>query len=233
MLTASCKHFVSRPSSCCLPPPLAQPCNKPLGQWAQAPTATGPQPPTSFSATTGENIAWRTPMPETGQGGIAIANGRLFVATMAPWTGVGLSEADAKAINSRGVELTGDKRSQWDGWDWVFNGTATRVNDLLYSLWQAALATSSTPANRPWRLSGSTTWATPARPGAPTRSHIPPDASTTEPPPNSSASGHTRATNAEACPPRTKHLHEARGSLDKVAGHRTSMVTQPHSPPRQ
>lgn len=38
----------------------------------------------------------------------------------------------AKAINSRGVEVTGDKRSRWDGWDWVFNGTPTRVNNRLY-----------------------------------------------------------------------------------------------------
>ncbi|MFT7536332.1 MAG: outer membrane protein assembly factor BamB [Hyphomicrobiaceae bacterium] len=64
----------------------------PNGNWA----TTGPQPPTSFSVTTGENIVWRTPMPETGQGGIAIANDRLFVTTMAPWTGEGLNEADAK-----------------------------------------------------------------------------------------------------------------------------------------
>lgn len=75
----------------------------PNGNW----TATGPQPPQTFSGTTGENIVWRTPLPETGQGGIAIANGRLFVATMAPWTGVGLSEADAKkyshAIEKRTV----------------------------------------------------------------------------------------------------------------------------------
>ena len=75
----------------------------PNGNWA----TTGPRPPTSFSVTTGENIAWRTPLPETGQGGIAIANGRLFVTTMAPWTGEGLNEADAKkyshAIEKRTV----------------------------------------------------------------------------------------------------------------------------------
>ena len=23
-------------------------------------------------------------------------------------------------------------RSRWDGWDWVFNGSPTRVNDVLY-----------------------------------------------------------------------------------------------------
>lgn len=38
----------------------------------------------------------------------------------------------AKAMNSRGVEVTGDDRSHWGGWDWVFNGSPTRVNDNLY-----------------------------------------------------------------------------------------------------
>lgn len=38
----------------------------------------------------------------------------------------------ALALNSRGVEVTGDDRSHWDGWDWVFNGSPTRVNERLY-----------------------------------------------------------------------------------------------------
>lgn len=38
----------------------------------------------------------------------------------------------ARALNSRGVEVTGDERSHWDGWDWVFNGSPTRVNERLY-----------------------------------------------------------------------------------------------------
>lgn len=38
----------------------------------------------------------------------------------------------ARALDSRGVEVTGDERSRWDGWDWVFNGTPTRVNDRLH-----------------------------------------------------------------------------------------------------
>lgn len=63
----------------------------PAGNW----TATGPQPPLRFSATTGENIAWRAPLPETGQGGLAVVGDRVFVATMAPWTGEGLSPEDA------------------------------------------------------------------------------------------------------------------------------------------
>ncbi len=38
----------------------------------------------------------------------------------------------ARALNSRGIEVTGDERSRWDGWDWVFNGSPTRVNERLY-----------------------------------------------------------------------------------------------------
>lgn len=38
----------------------------------------------------------------------------------------------ARPVNGRGLEVTGDKRSRWDGWDWVFNGSPTRVNDRLY-----------------------------------------------------------------------------------------------------
>jgi len=38
----------------------------------------------------------------------------------------------ARALDARGIEVTGDERSRWDGWDWVFNGTPTRVNERLY-----------------------------------------------------------------------------------------------------
>ena len=38
----------------------------------------------------------------------------------------------ARALNSHGIEVTGDERSHWDGWDWVFNGSPTRVNERLY-----------------------------------------------------------------------------------------------------
>ena len=32
----------------------------------------------------------------------------------------------------RGDEVTGEPRSRWDGWDWVFNGSPSRINDHLY-----------------------------------------------------------------------------------------------------
>lgn len=47
--------------------------------------ADGTAPPIAFSVTDGTNIRWRTPLPETGQGGIAVVGNRLFLATMAPW----------------------------------------------------------------------------------------------------------------------------------------------------
>jgi hypothetical protein len=62
-----------------------------LADWPQGPgphgdwSADGPAPPLRFSARTGENLLWRTPLPETGQGGITIVGERIFVATMAPW----------------------------------------------------------------------------------------------------------------------------------------------------
>ena len=53
----------------------------PHGNWS----AQGPAPPLRFSVRSGENIVWRQAMPETGQGGITIHGGRVFVACMAPW----------------------------------------------------------------------------------------------------------------------------------------------------
>lgn len=79
-------------AACALPDAGWPQGSGPHGDWS----ATGPAPPLSFSGTTGENILWRTPLPETGQGGIAVQGGRVFVATMAPWTGEGLDAAEAK-----------------------------------------------------------------------------------------------------------------------------------------
>lgn len=63
----------------------------PRGDW----TAEGPPPPLHFSAARDERVRWRTPLPEVGQGGLAVVAGKVFVATMAPWTGEGLSADDA------------------------------------------------------------------------------------------------------------------------------------------
>jgi len=76
----------------------------PHGNWS----ATGPAPPLRFSVRSGKGIRWMAPLPETGQGGIAVTADRLFVCTMAPWDPKNaLSPEDAKrfshAIEKRAV----------------------------------------------------------------------------------------------------------------------------------
>ena len=53
----------------------------PNGNWKVA----GENPPTTWSATTGENILWRTPLPESGQGSAVVWGDRLFVTSNLPW----------------------------------------------------------------------------------------------------------------------------------------------------
>jgi len=53
----------------------------PHGDWS----SEGPEPPLRFSVRRNEHVLWRTPLPETGQGGVTVAGGRAFVASMAPW----------------------------------------------------------------------------------------------------------------------------------------------------
>lgn len=43
-----------------------------------------------------------------------------------------LEKISASTINSRGLDIAGDKRSQRDGWSWVFNGNPISVNDKIY-----------------------------------------------------------------------------------------------------
>ena len=101
-------------------PPLAaallalSACAAPATDWPQGPGpagdwgATGPPPPLHFSVRRGENVRWRTPLPETGQGGVVVANGRVFVASMAPWDPANALDAEEAqrfkhATEGRGV----------------------------------------------------------------------------------------------------------------------------------
>ena len=81
-----------------------------LSDWPQGPgpngdwSVEGKAPPLRFSARTGENLVWRTPLPETGQGGITIVGERIFVATLAPWDALKpLSEAE-RALYAHATE---------------------------------------------------------------------------------------------------------------------------------
>lgn len=65
-----------------------------LAAAADWPQAAGPhgnfsvvgQAPASFSVSRGENILWRTPLPNTGQGAVIISGGRAFVTSHEPIT---------------------------------------------------------------------------------------------------------------------------------------------------
>jgi putative pyrroloquinoline-quinone binding quinoprotein len=75
----------------------------PRGDWS----AEGVAPPLRFSVRTGENLRWRTPLPETGQGGIAVVGRRVYVATMAPWEE---AEPRAAALSERYAQATEGRR---------------------------------------------------------------------------------------------------------------------------
>lgn len=53
----------------------------PDGSWH----AVGPPAPIVWSVNLGQNVMWRTDLPEGGQGGVAIHGERLFVTSLAPW----------------------------------------------------------------------------------------------------------------------------------------------------
>ena len=65
----------------------------PNGSW----TAAGPNVPLRWSVSNDQNIVWRTPLPEVGQGGIAVWGDRVFLTTMKPLA------ADAKKKAGRDV----------------------------------------------------------------------------------------------------------------------------------
>jgi len=84
-------------------PPQSSSVATPVADWPQGAgprgdlSAEGPAPPLRFSARTGESVLWRTPLPETGQGGITVVAERVFVASMAPWSAErALGAADAE-----------------------------------------------------------------------------------------------------------------------------------------
>lgn len=53
----------------------------PSGSWR----VRDPAAPTTWSVSRGENVVWEAPLPEGGQGGVAVWGERLFVTFLAPW----------------------------------------------------------------------------------------------------------------------------------------------------
>ena len=53
----------------------------PEGDWH----AVGPAAPVDWSVTRDQNVRWTAPLPEGGQGGVAVQGDRLFVTSLVPW----------------------------------------------------------------------------------------------------------------------------------------------------
>lgn len=75
----------------------------PNGNW----TIEGGNPPTSWSATTGKNILWRTPLPESGQGTAVVWGDRLFVTSNVPWKDGDKSDPGQKRNGPMGTDIVG------------------------------------------------------------------------------------------------------------------------------
>jgi outer membrane protein assembly factor BamB len=75
----------------------------PNGNWK----VEGDHPPTSWSATTGENIAWRTPLPESGQGSVIAWGDRLFVTSNVPWEEGTKIDENQKKKGPMGTDIIG------------------------------------------------------------------------------------------------------------------------------
>lgn len=90
----------------------------PMKQWPQAggPDGDGQtraRGPLRWSVARNQNVLWRTPLPETGQSGIALAKDRLFLATLRPLP---------------------DARAKKDGGDVVGHCVDARTGKLLWSV---------------------------------------------------------------------------------------------------
>ena len=92
----------------------------PAGTWQ----VTGTEPPTAWSVARNQNIAWRIPLPNTGQSGIAVWGNRLFLTTFAP---------GEKGFSSRITGMAIDKVTGKTLWTVTLNGAEKSPMNYAYS----------------------------------------------------------------------------------------------------
>lgn len=92
----------------------------PAGTWQ----LTGNEAPIQWSVARNQNIAWRIPLPNTGQSGIAIWGNRLFLTTFAP---------GEKGFSSRITGMAIDKQTGKTLWTVTLNGTEKSPMNYAYS----------------------------------------------------------------------------------------------------
>jgi hypothetical protein len=102
-----------------------------------------------WSVTKNENIRWRTPLPETGQSGIAVAQGRLFLTTMRP-----VSAQDKKD----GTDIVGyclDAKTGKILWSVPLAGDAENESPYAYSFSDSSTPTPVTEGKYVWFVNAS------------------------------------------------------------------------------
>jgi hypothetical protein len=75
----------------------------PNGNWK----VDGENPPTSWSASTGENVVWRTALPESGQGTVIAWGDRIFVTSNIRWNEGDKSDDNQKRKGPMGTDIVG------------------------------------------------------------------------------------------------------------------------------
>jgi outer membrane protein assembly factor BamB len=121
------------------------------GAFADWPQAAGPHgtwqtsgnAPLKWSVARGESIVWKTTLPETGQSGIAVANGRVFLTTMKP-----LAEG---AKSKEGSDIVGYCLDARDGKIlWTVELAGTEKGPYAYGFSDSSTPAPITDGQRVW-----------------------------------------------------------------------------------
>lgn len=129
---------------------LAAPALLLAGNWPQAggPDGTwqvaGGEPPVRWSVVRNENIAWRVPLPNAGQSGIAVWGGRLFLTTFAP---------GEKGFSSRITGLAVDARTGKTLWTVSLDGA--EKSPMMYAYSDSTTPTPVTDGKHVWFFNAS------------------------------------------------------------------------------
>lgn len=128
------------------------------GVFADWPQAAGPNgnwqtdgtPPTQWSVTRNQNILWKTTLPEVGQSGIAVSQGRVFLTTMKPLPG------DAKS--KEGHDIVGYCLDAKDGKIlWTVDLPGTENSTYAYGFSDSSTPTPITDGKHVWFYNSSGT----------------------------------------------------------------------------
>jgi hypothetical protein len=129
---------------------LALPVAVLAGNWPQAggPDGTwqvaGGEPPVRWSVARNENIAWRVPLPNAGQSGIAVWGDRLFLTTFAP---------GEKGFSSRITGLAVDARTGKTLWTVALDGA--EKSPMMYAYSDSTTPTPVTDGKHVWFFNAS------------------------------------------------------------------------------